>query len=71
RGPTVSVAPAIEIIGKRVIGAQDSDAGRVNSVIVDTSDGKIDYLVVSGAGSFDLNGQVVAVPWSAIDEVDA
>lgn len=71
RGPTVSVAPAVEIIGKRVIGAQDSDAGRVNSVIVDTTDGKLDYLVLSGGGSFDLNGQVVAVPWSAVDEVDA
>ena len=71
RGPTVSVAPAAEIVGKRIIGSQESDAGRVHSVIVDTTDGKLDYIVLSGSGSFDLNGQVVAVPWSAIDEVDA
>lgn len=70
-GPTFMVAPASSVVGKRVIGDGGRDAGRITSLIVDTHNGQIDYVLVGGSGGFDINGQVIAVPWSAIDEVDA
>lgn len=66
QGPAISVMPAASIMGRPVVGSHGRDAGRVFSMIIDTKNAAVEYLLIAGARGFNLNGQVVAVPWSAV-----
>ncbi len=62
----IPILRASDLVGRDVRDPQGRDAGRVNSVIIDTQNGVVEYVLIEGRGSFDLKGQLIAVPWSAL-----
>lgn len=64
----IPLLPASDIVGRPVVDLHGRDAGRVNSMIIDTKDGVVEYLLIEGRGNFNLNGQLVAVPWSIVQQ---
>ncbi|HZD91532.1 MAG TPA: PRC-barrel domain-containing protein [Pseudolabrys sp.] len=62
----IPLLPAADIVGRPVVDLRGQDAGRVDSMVLDTKNGVIEYLIIGSRGNFNLNGQLIAVPWSAV-----
>lgn len=62
----IPLLPAADLVGRAVTDAHGHDAGRVDSMVIDTKNGVVEYLLIGGRGNFNLNGQFVAVPWSVV-----
>lgn len=60
----ISIISAADIVGKLITDRSGNDAGRILSLVIDHTDGKIEYVLIDGSPNFDLGGQLVAVPWS-------
>lgn len=45
-----------------------NNAGRIYSLVLDTRNGSVDYVMVAGRDDFNLNGQLVAVRWSDLQQ---
>jgi sporulation protein YlmC with PRC-barrel domain len=56
---------ASELLGKSLKGTDGEDLGDVNDLII-SSQGEVDFALVSKGGVLGLGDQVVPVPWNAI-----
>lgn len=59
----IPVVPAADIVGKLISDRNGNEAGRIASLIIDSTNGKIKYVLIDGSQNFDLDGHLVAVPW--------
>lgn len=66
QGDEIPVIPAMDIVGKFISDRNGNEAGRIDSLIIDSTNGKIEYVLIDGSPNFDLGGHLVAVPWSLI-----
>ncbi|HEU5019484.1 MAG TPA: PRC-barrel domain-containing protein [Pseudolabrys sp.] len=64
----IPLLPASDIVGRPVVDLNGTNAGRVNSMVIDTKNGVVEYVLIEGRGDFDLNGQLIAAPWSIIQQ---
>ena len=62
----IVVMPARQLIGRNLRDPLGRGAGRIDRIVLDTVNGAVDFVVVAGHGDLDLNGAVIAVPWSEI-----
>ena len=62
----IPVVPAGKLINRQLRDERGFDAGRIDAVVLDTQNGAVDFVLIAGSGPFDLNGQIIAVPWSAL-----
>lgn len=54
------------VIGLDLNDRADEDLGSIKDVVIDTSNGRIAYAVVSSGGAWGIGDQLSAVPWSAV-----
>lgn len=62
----IEVLPASQLVNHPLIDSQGRDAGQIQGVIINTGNGAVDFVVVAGNSNFNLNGELIAVPWSAL-----
>jgi sporulation protein YlmC with PRC-barrel domain len=62
----ILVRAASQIVGRSLKDPQGRDAGEINSLVIDTGNGAIDFVMISSAGSFNVGSQLVAAPWLAL-----
>jgi len=62
----IEVLPASQLVNRPLIDPQGRDAGQIQGIIVDTGNGAVDFVVVAGNNNFNLNGELIAVPWAAL-----
>lgn len=63
KGPERS---ASDIIGKKVVNAQNEDLGKVHDIIVNVERGTAPYAVIASGGAFTGNRSKIAVPLSSL-----
>lgn len=63
----IEVLPANQLINRPLRDQQGRDAGRIDRIVLNTENSAVDFVIVAGRGNLDLNGQVIAVPWSALE----
>jgi sporulation protein YlmC with PRC-barrel domain len=66
-GPEIEVLPASGLVVRPVVDRNGRDAGRVNAVVIDTANGVVEYVLLEGRGGFNLNGELIALPWSLLE----
>lgn len=64
--PGKQVLSATTIIGDNVVNRQGDDLGKVEEIMLDTTNGRIAYAVLSFGGLFGLGNKLFAVPWNAL-----
>lgn len=62
----IQIVPVQNLINRPLVDPQGHDAGKINRVVINTANGALDFVIVAGNGDFNLNGNVVALPWEAI-----
>lgn len=62
----IQIVPVQNLINRPLVDRQGHDAGKINRVVINTANGAVDFVIVAGNGDFNLNGNVVALPWEAI-----
>lgn len=65
-GPGPGVMGAGTLIGNEVYNAAGEDLGSVREIMLDVSDGRICYAVLSFGSILGMGGKLFAVPWSAL-----
>jgi sporulation protein YlmC with PRC-barrel domain len=65
---TIAILPASDLTGRSVVDPQDRNAGRIDSMIIDSQNGAVEYVLIGGRGNFDLGGHLAAVPWSVLQQ---
>ncbi len=59
-----AITPADSLEGARIVDAGGTDVGVIEDLMLDAGAGRVAYVVMSLAAPRD--GQVVAVPWTAL-----
>lgn len=62
----IPILAATDIVDRPVVDRNGHDAGRIDSMVIDTQNGIVKFVVIEGRGNFHLNGRLIAVPWSII-----
>lgn len=62
----IPLLPAADIVNRPLVDRDGRSAGHIQQLIIDTNNGVVEYVIVAGGGGFNLNGDLVAVPWSAL-----
>ncbi len=52
--------------GGRWSNSQGQDAGRIRSLIIDTDNGSIEYALIGSRGNFNIDDNLVVVPWPVL-----
>ena len=55
--------PASHIVGRPVVDPHGNDAGRIQSLIIDTENGSVEYALIGSRGNFNIDDNLVVVPW--------
>lgn len=63
---TVGLLSSSSITGDDVCNMQDEKLGHIEDIMLDTTDGKIRYVVLSAGGFMGLGEHFFAVPWRAL-----
>jgi sporulation protein YlmC with PRC-barrel domain len=63
----INVMPARQIVGHDLKDAQGIDAGKINSLVIDTKSGAVEFVMITPAGSLNADNQLIAAPWAALD----
>jgi sporulation protein YlmC with PRC-barrel domain len=63
----INVMPASQIVGRDLKDAQGIDAGKINSLVIDTKSGAVEFVMIAPAGSLNADNQLIAAPWAALD----
>ena len=63
---TVGLLSSSSITGDDVCNMQDEKLGHIEDIMLDTTDGKIRYVVLSAGGFLGLGEHLFAVPWRAL-----
>lgn len=66
-GTSIELVPARDLVNRPLQDPQGHDAGQINGIVVNTESGMIDFAIVGGRGNLNLNGNVIAVPWAAVE----
>ena len=60
------VLSATTIIGDDIKNAAGEDLGKLEDIMLDVSDGRISYAVITFGGFLGMGNKLFAVPWSAL-----
>ena len=63
---TVKYLSATTLIGDEVKNAQGESLGHLKEIMLNTSDGKISYAVLSFGGVLGMGDKLFAVPWASL-----
>ena len=66
-GSAIEVLPARDLMNRPLRDPQGRDAGRIDGLILNTENGAVDFVIIAGGGNFNLNGNVIAVPWPVLE----
>lgn len=64
----IPLIAAADIVGRPLTDPQGRSAGQIDSMIIDTRNGVVEYVLIRGRGDFDLDGELIAVPWSVVGQ---
>jgi sporulation protein YlmC with PRC-barrel domain len=67
RGPGPALMGADTLIGNDVYNCQDESLGDIKEIMLDVSDGKVRYAVLSCGGFVGIGAKLFAVPWRALE----
>ena len=63
----IDVLPASQIVGRALRDAQGIDAGKINSLVIDTKSGAVEFVMIAPPISLNADKQLIAAPWAALD----
>ncbi|HEX5328360.1 MAG TPA: PRC-barrel domain-containing protein [Acetobacteraceae bacterium] len=63
---TIDIVAANSIIGRDLRDPSGADAGTINSLVINTQTGVVDFVMVGGSGSFNPGAGLIALPWMAL-----
>jgi PRC-barrel domain protein len=61
-----SIGVKKSIIGMRVMNNQRDDLGRIEDIVVDTRDSRVNYAILSFGGVLGVGDKHFAIPWQAL-----
>jgi sporulation protein YlmC with PRC-barrel domain len=64
------VSRASQVIGGKVTNANKEDLGKVEEIVINPSNGQIQYAVISFGGIMGMGDKFFAVPWSLLKGAD-
>ncbi|WP_375056074.1 PRC-barrel domain-containing protein [Zobellella sp. DQSA1] len=64
--PTVTLLSASTITGDEVCNMQEEKLGKIQDLMLDITEGKIRYAVLSSGGFLGMGDRLFAVPWQAL-----
>jgi len=64
----IPIVAADRIVGRPLVDQQGHDAGQIATLLLDTSNGSIEYVLIGSRGNFNLNGRLAVVHWSVLRE---
>lgn len=62
----ITVESAQNLVGRTLRDPAGSESGKIHSLVVDLSSGRVLYAIVGTAGTFDIGDKYVAVPFSSL-----
>lgn len=65
-GPGPYLMGADTLVGNGVVNSQDEDIGDIKEIMLDMSDGKVSYAVLSFGSFLGMGEKLFAVPWKAL-----
>ena len=68
--PTVAkygVALSSKLIGESVINRRNEDIGKIHELVIDATDGRMAYAVLSFGGFLGMGNKLFAMPWRAFE----
>jgi sporulation protein YlmC with PRC-barrel domain len=63
----IHVVPANQIVGRALKDAQGIDAGKINSLVIDTKTGAVEFVMITPPSSLNADKQLIAAPWAVLD----
>src|SRR6266540_4454773 len=54
------------LIGEKVVNLQEEDLGKLEAIMIDTTNGKVAYAVLSFGGFLGLGDKLFAIPWDTL-----
>jgi hypothetical protein len=61
-----SIGVKKSIIGMRVVNNQREDLGKIEDIVVDTRDNRVNYAILSFGGILGMGDKHFAIPWQAL-----
>ena len=65
-GPGPRLMTADTLVGNQVVNRQDQPLGDIEDIMLDVTQGRIAYAVLSSGGVLGLGAKLFAVPWGAL-----
>lgn len=65
-GPGPEVMASSTLDGNTVLSRDGDDVGKIKDIMLDVSDGRIAYAVLSSGGFLGIGDKLLAIPWSAL-----
>jgi sporulation protein YlmC with PRC-barrel domain len=63
----IAVMPASQIVGRALKDAHDVNAGKIDSLVVDTKSGAVEFVMITPPESINVDNQLIVAPWTALD----
>jgi sporulation protein YlmC with PRC-barrel domain len=63
----IDVMAANRIVGRDLKDSQGVDAGKINSLVIDTKSGFVEFVMITPPDSLHIDNQLIAAPWTALD----
>jgi sporulation protein YlmC with PRC-barrel domain len=61
------VALASKIIGEAVVNREDESLGKIHELVIDATEGRLAYAVLSFGGFMGMKNKLFAMPWEAFE----
>jgi len=65
-GGSATIVEAATLRGQSVVNTSGEDLGKIEAVMLDVSEGRIAYAVLSSGGFIGIGNKLLAIPWSAL-----
>lgn len=62
----ISLMGVCALIGHEVCNENGEDLGRLKEIMLDTTNGKVRYAILSFGGVFGIGSKLFAIPWGAL-----
>lgn len=66
KGPGPEVMSASSLIGDKVVNFEGEDLGKIEELMIDTDDGRINYAVLSFGGFLGIGDKLFAIPFQSL-----